>query len=280
MAPKIVLVDPDLGPLTDDLLTPDVRVYQRAKGHRFSSDDVATAYFAWRARPDARRVIDLGCGLGSVLLLLAWKMQGATLVGVEAQETSFSLLTRNVARNALDGRVAIVHGDLRDAATLASASNGEKVIASAGSPSLPPDSPWFDLVTGTPPYFPEETAVDAVDAQRALARIEYRGGVEAYIAAGSKLMAEDGAMVLCGDARSEARVERACEASGLALRAAHVVVPRAGRPPLFSVWELVRSEGAAREVARSTMTLRDEQARSTRDADALRVFSGFASLFD
>ena len=258
MPPKVALVDPVLGPLTDDLLTPDVRVLQRARGHRFSSDDVATAFVAWNARPRAVRVMDLGCGLGSVLLLLAWKMPEATLVGIEAQAPSFALVERNVRRNDLEGRVTTIHGDLRDE-TLRGPLRGT-----------------FDLVTGTPPYFAEAASVGATDAQRAHARIEYRGGVEAYVATGAELMTADGLLVLCGDARSDARVERAANQASLHVRATHVVVPRAGRPPLFSIWELSRSRGPS---THSTMTLRDEARAPTRDADALRVFSGFPSLF-
>jgi tRNA1Val (adenine37-N6)-methyltransferase len=99
VARQTALVDPELGPLTDDLLARDVRVFQRSKGHRFSSDDVVTAYVAFGAQPQARRVLDLGCGLGSVLLLLAWKLPSANLCGVEAQAQSFALLERNVARS-------------------------------------------------------------------------------------------------------------------------------------------------------------------------------------
>src|SRR5689334_20079431 len=101
MSPKPPIHDPILGPLTDDRLTRDYRVFRRARGHRFSSDDVATAYVAWHAAKASRRVIDLGCGLGSVLLHLAWKLPEAKLVGVEAQAISFELLRRNVARNQL-----------------------------------------------------------------------------------------------------------------------------------------------------------------------------------
>ena len=51
MPPKPTAHDPVLGPLTDDLLTPDVRVWQRSHGHRFSSDDVATAFVGYHAQP-------------------------------------------------------------------------------------------------------------------------------------------------------------------------------------------------------------------------------------
>lgn len=253
MPPKPSVVDPVLGPLTDDLLTPDVRVWQRREGHRFSSDDVATAFVAHGARPDATRVLDLGCGLGSVLLLLAWKMPSAQLTGVEAQDASYALLERNVVRNGLTPRVSIHHGDLRDTALLGRFGH-------------------FDLVTGTPPYFPPDAAVDADDAQRAFARIEYRGGVEAYVEAGAARLAEGGVLVLCGDARANERVEEAAGAFGLALIARTDVVPRAGRPPLFSVWTLQRE---AAPLVLDVLTLRDERAYPAAGADALRAFSGF-----
>jgi tRNA1(Val) A37 N6-methylase TrmN6 len=256
MSPKASIHDPLLGPLTDDRLTRDYRVFQRAKGHRFSSDDVATAYVAWHAANGSRRVIDLGCGLGSVLLHLAWKLPEATLVGVEAQAMSFELLRRNVERNQLASRITIHHGDLRDATTLAAA--GEA----------------FDLVTGTPPYFPPDTAVDAMDEQRAYARIEYRGGVEDYLAAGGKLLAPGGVMVLCGDARAGDRVDRGAAAAGLAIAARRDVIPHAGRPALFAIWTLSRHVVAR---ADTTLTIRDAGGKRTDEALALSEFSGFTT---
>jgi tRNA1Val (adenine37-N6)-methyltransferase len=254
MAPKVALHDPVLGPLTDDWLTRDVRVYQRAKGHRFSSDDVATAYVAHRARPAARRVLDLGTGLGSVLLLLGWKLPEAELWGVEAQAISFELLTRNVARCGFHDRVHVSHGDLRDAQLLASFDRS------------------FDLITGTPPYFPPEAALEAEDTQRAYARIEYRGGVEAYIRAGAPLLAPGAVLVLCGDARAEERVTLASREVGLTLVARTRVVARAGQPPLFSIWTLSASP---LPLSSETLTLRGPSGESTADASALREFSGF-----
>lgn len=254
MSRRVALHDPVLGPLTDDLLTPSVRVYQRQKGHRFSSDDVATAYVAFTTRPNAARVLDLGCGLGSVLLLLAYKLPSAELAGVEAQAMSFALLERNVARSGFAARVQISHGDLRD-------------------PALPQRfTAPFDLITGTPPYFPPEAALDAEDEQRAFARLEYRGGVEAYIAAGAPLLGRDGVMVLCGDARANDRTTAAALNVGLHVRSRCDVVARTGLLPLFSIWTLGWSVGPC---SASTLTLRSADGQPSADAARLRNFSGF-----
>ncbi len=260
MPPKVSAVDPVLGPLTDDLLTRDFRVLQRRHGHRFSVDDVATAYVAAAAVPAADRILDLGCGLGSVLLHLAWTHPHATLVGIEAQEISFALLQRNVARNELQGRVTVHHGDLRDASHVA---------------KLGRDYP---LITGTPPYFPPDAALDAEDQQRAYARIEYRGGVEAYMQTAGTLLADGGTLVLCGDARAEHRVVAAQAGSGLQLRARTTVIPREGRDALFAVWTLERRANAGASpspVEASTLTLRDAEGRTAAGAQTLRAFSGF-----
>lgn len=246
--------------LTLDRLTADVSVFQRRAGHRFSSDDMVTAWAALQACPAPRRVLDLGCGLGSVLLHLAWSLPDAHLDGVEVQDVSFELLQRNVAHNAhvarIGERVAIHHGDFRDAA----------VMAAVHGP--------FDLVTGTPPYFPPGTASHAHDEQRTRARVETRGGIEAYVAAGAAVLAPDGWLVVCGDADAEPRLHAAAADAGLCLAARWVVVPRAGRPPLFSVWAL-RNEQVGGILDRE-LTLRNEHGERTADACALRSFSGFA----
>ncbi|MBK9072663.1 MAG: methyltransferase [Myxococcales bacterium] len=252
---------PDLTPygeLTADRLTRDVTLLQRKKGHRFSSDDVITAYVAFHAAPTAATVLDLGCGIGSVLLHLAWSLPQAIMVGIEAQAVSFALLQHNVARNQLAARVTTWHGDLRDEA-LRSHINGT-----------------FDLVTGTPPYFPPEAALDAMDEQRAFARIEYRGGVEAYIAAGARYLAPHGTLVVCGDARTDDRVAAAAALAALCVVARTDVIAHAPKPPLFSVWTLRHADAAvANGCIVSSLTLRDADASVAPDAARLKAFSGF-----
>lgn len=256
MRSRTIFTDPELGDLTDDRLTRDVSIFQRAKGHRFSSDDVVTAYVATCVAPSPARVLDLGCGIGSVLLHLAWSLPKASLVGIEAQEISYRLLARNVARNNLGERVQIHHGDIREA-TVAQCGGG------------------FDLVTGTPPYFPPSSALDAEDEQRAYARIEYRGGIDDYVRAAARFVAADGTIVLCGDSRTDARVMQATSEANLSLFQRWDVVSKAGQSPLFSVWCLCRHE---RPLSHHVMTLRTNRGETTDDARMLRRFSGLDGL--
>jgi len=243
------MIDPAWGPVTEDRLTRDYTIVQRRRGHRFSSDDMVTAFVACRRAPAARTVLDLGCGIGSVLLHLAWSFPAATLTGIEAQAISFALLTENVRRNLLEGRVTIHHGDLRELRVGA-----------------------YDLVTGTPPYFPPDTAVGAQDEQRAYARIEYRGGIEAYVAAGAAALADNGSLVLCGDARAEHRLAAAASEAAVHVVARTAIVAHAPKPALFSVWTLSRTPAP---LAEEELVLRDAAGHTTADAAMLRQFSGF-----
>lgn len=250
--------------LTDDAITRDFRVYQRARGHRFSFDDVVTAWTAARAVPAARRIVDLGTGIGSVLIMLAWRFREASLAGIEAQEQSFELLGRNVERNDLGARVRVLHGDLRDRATQDAARAA--LCGDAGSA--------IDLVTGTPPYMPVSDGPISPDSQRAHARVELRGGVEDYVAGAARL-AGDGTIVLCAGARRPDRVERAAAEAELGIAGRRDVIAREGsRGPLFTVWTLRRSAAFDEE---PPLVLRDRSGARTRDAIELRASFGLAT---
>ena len=233
--------------LTDDAIAGDWRVWQRKRGHRYSLDDVATAREAVRAVPVARRYLDLGCGIGSVLLMVAYKLgEGAEVTGVEAQEISFELARRNVARNDLSAR--LIHGDLREVAL----------------------EPVHDLVTGTPPYMPKASASPSTDAQRTYARIEMRGGIEDYVAAAARALAPGGRFVACCDARTPERAIEGAKRAGLVAVRKRDVIPRAGRKgPLFSVWTFAH-EGTL--VVDDPLVARDEGGGRTEDAHELRRF--------
>ncbi len=255
---RTVLSDTRFGELSDDAIAGDFRIWQRIRGHRYSLDDVATAWEAAQLDlPPSPRLLDLGCGIGSVTLMLAHAFPGAMITGIEAQEISFELAQRNITRNELDPRVELVFGDLREV------TKGME--------------PQFDLVTGTPPYFDPQKSSPSTDSQRTHARIEMRGGIEAYLRAGAHGLSASGRMVVCGDARRPDRVQMGANAAGLRLLARRDVVPRAGKDALFTIWTLARSAGDAPSDAlfeHEPLVARDENGARTEQAHALRRFFG------
>src|SRR5918995_2986468 len=68
-----------------DAISGHYRIFQLRKGHRFSTDDVLTAWYGTTWVPSARRVLDLGSGVGSVGMMAAWRHQEARFVTIEAQ---------------------------------------------------------------------------------------------------------------------------------------------------------------------------------------------------
>ena len=248
----------DFSDLTDDALTGGFRVFQRRRGHRYSLDDVLTAHEALHLPGQTpQRCLDLGCGLGSVLLMLAYKWANAELVGIEAQAQSYALAARNVERNRVSARVRLLHGDLRDAQLIAQA------------------CPPFELVTGTPPYKSASSGTISPDSQRAHARVELRGGVEDYLQAAALAVADGGWVVVCAEASRPQRVHAGAAAAGLHVHQVTHAVPSPHKPALFSVWSLRRSPCSAVETR--TFLARDSQGQRSPAYREVRAFFDLSS---
>ena len=224
---RLLVVEPD--PKNDadvslDRLAGDWRVYQLKRGHRFSADDMFTAWMAANVAPNARALCDIGAGIGSVGLMTLWRMgTEATLLAVEAQEISHRLMRRSVAENGLSARVSMRLGDLRD-------------------PTLIPERDAFDVVTGSPPYIPLGKGVVSPVAQRAACRMELRGTIFDYAATAARIMRPDGWFVVCF-AAIDPRGIAAIAAAGLHLRIRQDVVFRGGQAPLISLFAATRTAG-------------------------------------
>src|SRR5262245_5606972 len=92
---------------TLDAISGHFRIFQLRNGHRFSTDDVLTAWYGTSWVPSARRVLDLGSGIGSVGMIAAWRLPAATFVAVEAQEQSVNLARKSALYNGLVDRYEI-----------------------------------------------------------------------------------------------------------------------------------------------------------------------------
>lgn len=178
------------------------RIFQYEKGHRFSVDDVLCAWFATTHAGRVDRALDLGSGIGSVALTVAWRLPGAQMATLEAQEISLRLAQKSIAKNGVTSRITPFLGDLRDEALL------DAIVASHGP---------FDLVTGSPPYWPVGTALPSLHEQAIPARLEVRGDVADYARAAARCLAPGGVFGLVHQAAHDARVRRALDDAGLAL---------------------------------------------------------------
>lgn len=255
--------DPELEPRAgEDLcyLAGDWRIFQRIDGHRWSLDDLATAHYAARAAAetdgrDPESFADLGCGIGAVLLMLAWRFPAARGVGIEAQGVSVSLARRTIRWNGVGDRIEVLEGDLREARALAA-------------------DPTFDLVTGTPPYLPAGTASESDRVQRGPCRIEHRGGIEDYCRAARDLLRPEGRFVACAGGPGPERGDAAGRAAGFAVEACRPVVPRSGKAPLFWLFRFADPARVTATAVEPPLVVRDARGRRTEEFTALRADMG------
>ena len=254
--------DPALRPgpgETLDCLSGHWRIFQLRRGHRYSTDDLLTAWYAARAclarQGEPRTLLDLGCGIGSVGLLLLWRFPGLRMVGVEAQEVSVGLARRSIRYNGADRRAEVRHGDLRDPGVFRP---GER----------------FDLVTGSPPYLAPAEGRRSPLVQRGPCRFEDRGGVDAYLATAAARLAPGGTVVWVHATRYLETNLAAARRAGLRAVGLRRVVFREGRPSLICLFR-ADSEGPAGVAEEPALVVRDREGRWTGAFREVRREMGF-----
>ena len=236
-------------------LTRDFRLVQKLRGHRYSVDDMLVAHLACTRCQAPRRVLDLGCGLGSVLLIVAWAMPRASLVGLEVLAEHVALAGRNLALNGCEARARVVAGDLRD----------DDLLESLGT---------FDLITGSPPYFDPGSGTLCADPARAAAHFELRGGVEDYATAARHALAPGGLFVTCAAASPPGRGRDALSHAGLSLVYHQAVVPRTGKEPFLTLLVGARDATSPDLVEAPPLVLRNEDGSRTPEHKAIREWTG------
>lgn len=203
------------------------RIFQKIGGHRWSTEDIVTSWYASKVSEECgivpRNIVDLGCGIGSVLLQCAWLWPNASLVGIEAQPTSAGLARRSIEYNTGESckRVNLIEGDIRDPETLSAARSSLAEYNKAAEQKVDRDDGalkaetkkrkrqvekigkrdtdnTIEIVTGTPPYFRIKTNEKgrAIPMQGGMpscinsapARYEFRGGIEVYCGAAAHIL--------------------------------------------------------------------------------------------
>jgi tRNA1Val (adenine37-N6)-methyltransferase len=241
---------------TLDYLCGYYRIFQYAKGHRYSTDDVLTAWYGTTCAPRVARAADIGSGIGSVALISAWRLPGAVFETVEAQDISIRLARKSVRYNGLEPRFTLHHGDLRD-------------FHPGGT---------FDLVTGSPPYFPPGTATEADHAQAIPARIEVRGSVADYAGTASRILAPGGLFAFVFPVLQLERAMEALDDAKLKLVRRRDIVFKEGNAPLITLFAAARAEDIPRTYeafVEPPLTIRTKDGGVDPEYSAIRMSFGF-----
>lgn len=246
---------------TLDAISGHFRLFQLRKGHRFSTDDVLTAWYGSSWAPSAGSVLDLGSGIGTVASIVAWRLRGARVVTVEAQAESVRLARKSSAYNGLLERMDIREADFRDPAALGPEER-------------------FDLVLGSPPYFPLDAGILGDHPQKIACRFEVRGDVSDYARVASEHLASGAVFACVFPEEQRARVEAAARTAGLIVVRRRPVVFKEGEPPLITLFLMMRVDDLPPRVREATwveppLVIRTADGRVHPEYAAVKLSVGF-----
>ena len=205
-----------------DAISGHFRIFQLRNGHRFSTDDVLTAWYGTSWAASARSALDLGSGVGSVGMIAAWRLPGARFVTIEAQEESVRLARKSADYNGLLDRYEIRHADFRQAGALRADER-------------------FDLVLGSPPYFSRGSGIEGDHPQKVACRFELRGDIGDYARVAATHLDAGGLFACVFPEEQRDRLERAARAAALTVIRRRPVAFREGEPPLIGLFAMMRA---------------------------------------
>jgi tRNA1Val (adenine37-N6)-methyltransferase len=186
----------------DDLFRGRLRILQKREGYRFSMDSVILARFA-QIRP-GDRAIDLGAGCGVISLILGLDGKAASLDAIEIQEDLADLARRNVSINRMERLIRVHCADVLHSSAL-----------------FPPGI--FGLVISNPPFRRLDAGTINPHPQKALARHEITGSLEAVLYAARYLLRHQGRVALVYPAHRLVHLLTRLHASGLEPRRLRMV---------------------------------------------------------
>ncbi len=208
MAPNCVMSDEPATTL-DEWLGGKLVLRQPAKGHRAGTDAALLA----AASPPARRIIDIGAGVGAVGLAIAKRSPDAQLRLVEIDAWLAKLAAENALRN---GLAAEVHG--------------VDILAPAARRACGLLDASADLVVTNPPFYELGAVRASPDARRSGSHVLPAGArMQDWIAACLALLAPGGRFVVIHRPSAVPALLAACanRIGGLEIRPVHA---RKGEP--------------------------------------------------
>lgn len=151
----------------EELLFDRIRMKISDAQFRVSTDSMVLADFC-RIRPGGR-VLDLGCGCGTLGLLLLGADETLRVSGIEIQEAAARQAQENAEENGFSAHMHIICGDLRQAHA-----------------QIAPGT--FDYVLSNPPYYPPKSGYLHAQDSLCAARSEICCPFDALCAAAARAL--------------------------------------------------------------------------------------------
>lgn len=163
------------GETLNDVAGGRLKVFQKARGYRFSLDALLLSHFV-SLRP-ADNILELGTGSGVISLILAGRREDVRITGIDVQQEMVEMAVRSAALNGLGERMEIRLGDVRDIKAL-----------------FQPRS--FDVVVANPPYRKINSGRINPAKEKALARHEILATAGDFIQAAAYVLKSAGRVYL------------------------------------------------------------------------------------
>lgn len=239
------------GERLDDLVIGGLKIFQHERQFCFSLDAVLLAHFA-TLRAHAR-IMDLGTGTGVIPLILA--ARGARhITALELNSEMVRLARKSVAYNAMEERISVCYGDLRQISTLFSAGT-------------------FDLVVSNPPYRPLKSGkISNVDGVAA-ARHEVTAKLWDFVRAAAHLLHTKGRFTMIHLPERLAEIIQAMQSTRIEPKRLRFVQSAAGKKPKMVLIEGVAGAAPGLDVEAPLILYRDFSGGSYSE-EMMRYYEG------
>ncbi|WP_427170631.1 tRNA1(Val) (adenine(37)-N6)-methyltransferase [Fusobacterium nucleatum] len=155
------------------LLNKNLKIIQRSDYFNFSIDSLLISEFI-NIQKNTKKILDIGTGNAAIPLFLS-KKTSAKIYGIEIQETSYQLASRNININNLDEQIYIIYDDVK---------NYLKYF----------NKGFFDIIVSNPPFFKINEKINFLNdlKQLTIARHEIKITLDELIKVSSELVKDRG----------------------------------------------------------------------------------------
>lgn len=213
----------------DDTGFGNIRVIQNS-GYGYGVDAVLLAAFAAgetgaRRAAEGCRAADLGTDCGIVAFILAHKIAGSCITGIEKRPEAADRARKAVSMNNLEDRICIINADILDIC-------GREDLLGR-----------FDTVVANPPYFRRDGAIPSRAEDRFAARHETTADIWDFARTAAALLRRGGSFYLVHRPDRLADIFSALRDAGLEPKEMQLAVPSAGKAANIVLVHAVKGAG-------------------------------------